>query len=187
MARLPDQPDGVVPPEPTVRGDDLLPLDRARAGLWGRRATIAVVALLVAAGLLGVLGDRVATATASGGGLDLEVTHSAVTRGGLAVVWEARIATTDGRPLPPSFDVVSTAAWFGLADEHGLDPEPTGSWQDGDRISWTFAPPEGASSLTITFDGRVQPGARWGHPGGTSVVVDGTPLAEVRYATVVLP
>jgi hypothetical protein len=142
---------------------------------------LAVFLLLGATGFLGV---RTATVTAQGGGYDLTVTYGAITRSGLATPFEFEIRRPGGFDGPVT--VSTSAAYFDLWDENGLDPEPSSATSTAETIIWEFEPPPG-DVLAVSFDGRIEPGVQWGKGGETSVLVDGQPVVTARYRTRVLP
>ena len=161
--------------------------DAVRRGRMVRRAVITVVVLFVLAGLLNVFGHKDRTSTAITDHWHLSVTHASVSRGGLASNWSLELRRLDGEDLPEELEVRSRADYFAIYDENGLDPEPESSWVDGDDLVWTYRPPPDSASLVIDFDARLQPNARWRHPGRTTIVVAEDPVVSVGYETWAVP
>lgn len=170
-------------PLPTDPGESPGPDDQRRHRLE-RRIGLSVVFILLLLGVANVLGVRVATVSASGGGFDLSVTYASVSRPGLATPWTVRVRRAGGFEGP----VVLRAStdYFGLFDENGLDPQPAESTTTGEATVWTFAAPPG-DVLTVVFDGRLEPAFHLGRSGTTSLLVDGEPAVSVSYRTVVMP
>lgn len=142
-----------------------LPAER-RAHRW-RRLGLGMFTLLVLAGLFGFLGVRTRTISdGSGDGLRVELTYAAVTRPGLAVPYRLVISRTGGFDQP--IDVRISLPFVEAFDENGLNPEPAETTTEGDELVWTFDPPP-RSSLTISFDVRIEPGVQWRRSGTTTV------------------
>jgi hypothetical protein len=165
----------VVEPVPPAR------LKRTRAA---RRVGLAVLFAFLALGATNLFGVRSAVVAASGGGYELTVTHGAMSRAGLATPWDVVVRRAGGFDGPVI--VATTAAYFDLFDENGLDPDPSSVTSDGERIIWEFEPPPG-DTLSISFDARISPEVQVGKSAETSVLVGGRPVVTVRYTTGVMP
>lgn len=176
-----------MPDMETVDVSSMQSTDGARRGRWARRVVITATTLFVLAGLLNLFGQKDRTSTSVTDAWELSVRHASVSRGGLASNWSLELHRLDGEDLPEEIEVRSTADYFSIYDENGLDPEPDSSWVDGDDLVWTFRPPPDSASLTIDLDARLQPNARWRHEGRTTVVVDGEPVISVDYQTWAVP
>jgi hypothetical protein len=150
-----------------------------------------VVALVIflGLGLLGLYGVRTKEASATGGGYELTVTYTSVTRPGLATPWSAEIRRPggfgDGEEL---ISLAVSASYFDAFDENGLDPDPAESVNDGERTIWRFDPPPG-DTMTVSFDARLQPDVQLTRVEGTASVLDasGAAVATVDFRTLVLP
>ena len=169
-----------VPPERTRRE-----LRRGQVLRWV--FAVALVAFLLV-GALGGYGVRHGEVQDRGGGYELTVRYPTVTRPGLASVWSVEVRTTDGSALPGSVEVATDADYFSIYDENGLDPDPASATSDGERLIWEVEPAEGATSVVLDFDARIEPGVQLaGQEGTTSLLVDGAPVVSVSYRTRVLP
>jgi hypothetical protein len=165
-----------------------LPQDRGLASAlldrrvsFGILACFLVVVVLAMAGMLGV--KSTSTSTQLADGTEVEVHYARITRPGLATPWAVTVRREGGFDGPVV--VRSTSDYFELFDENGLDPEPTGSTQDGEMVIWEFAPPPG-EVFRLAFDARIEPGAQWGRDATTEVEVGGE-VATLTYRTWVLP
>lgn len=148
---------------------------------------IALTAFLVA-GALGVFGVRHREVSATGGGYELTVRYPTVTRPGLASVWSIEVRRVDGAVLDGPVTIATTDAYFDLYDENGLDPDPVAAQSDGENLVWEFEPADGATSLTIGFDARIEPGVQLTSMSATtSVLEESHPVVSVSYTTRVLP
>ena len=152
-----------------------------------RYGSLAMIVALVLAGLLGFLGVRTSSATASRSGLSLTVDHSSITRPGLATAFTLVIESVDGSPLPPVLTTRVDSAYLGMLDENGLDPDPISSFQSDEWTWWSFEIPEESSVLEVSFDARLEPGVQWGRSATAAVEVDGREAVAVKFTTWVLP
>ena len=160
-------------------------LGRLRRARAGRRLFLALVFLILAAGAAGFLGVRSATARVEQNGYELEVDHAWVTRPGLATPWRVTVRHDGG--FDGSVKLATTADYFDLFDENGLDPEPTSSVTSGDLLVWEFDPPEG-DVLEVSFDARIEPAAQLrSQRAVTILLIDGRRVAQVEYRTRTLP
>lgn len=156
-----------------------------RRAVYVRRAGFGLLVLVLIAGVSGALGVREASVRDERGGTSLEVTYAAVTRPGLDTPWSVRVTRADGFEAP--ITVRTTADWFGLFDENGLDPEPAKIMQSDEWIEWEFDPPDG-TVLVIDFDARVSPAVQTGLEATTEVEVEADePGPSVTYRTRVMP
>ena len=168
------------PPERTLAG-----LRRARVLRWVFTAGLALFLLV---GALGGYGVRHGEVEAEGGGYELTVRYPTITRPGLASVWSAEVRRTDGAALEGPVVLAVDADYFAIYDENGLDPDPASATTDGERLLWEVEPAEGATSVVLDFDARIEPGVQLvGQEGTTSLLVDGEAVATVSYRTRVLP
>jgi len=152
-----------------------------------RYGSLAMIVILVFAALLGFLGVRTSSATASGSGLSLTVDHSSITRAGLATPFSLVIESVDGSPLPPLLTTRVDSAYLAMFDENGLDPDPTSSFQSEEWTWWSFEVPEGSSVLEVSFDARLEPAVQWGRSATAAVEVDGREAVAVEFTTWVVP
>ena len=157
---------------------------RPRRDRLARRIILGVIAAFVAAGAAGLLGVRTATATASGGGYRLAVTYAAITRSGLATPWSVEVRRVGGFDGPVT--LATTRGYWQLFDANALYPDPASATMRGDKLVWTFEPPEG-QTLSVLFDARAGPSIQGGHAATTEILVQGAPVAEVSYRTLVVP
>lgn len=148
--------------------------------------SVGFIAALVIAGLTGVLGVRTSSAIASGDGLEIEVTHAAVTRPGLATPFDVVVRSVDGSPLPEQLTTRIDAGYLSMFDENGLDPSPSASFQSERWIWWTFDVPSGQTEFQLSFDARLEPGVQWGRRGSVALV-DGNREVVAAFRTWVIP
>lgn len=169
---------------PTIPGGPGTSLRGERRGLWGRRATLGALVVFLALGLLDVFGDREGTVSAAAGGWELAVVHPAATRSGLSLEWRIAVRRAGGFDGPV---VVATSGGFvEFLDENAIEPMPSSSTADGERLIWTFDPPPG-EELVVRVDGRIDPSRRGRASATTSVLEDGRPVVSVDYDTRVFP
>jgi hypothetical protein len=161
----------------------------ATAGLRRKRRVLldgfaVVVAGVFVLGLLNVPGVRTSTARGEAGGAEVEVSYGRVTRSGLETPLAITVTREGGFEEPVRLGV--TAAYLGLFDENGLDPEPAASTTAGDLLLWEFDPPVG-DRLDVSFDARISPAVQRGR-GGAVVLFEGdVEVVRVPFHTTVLP
>ncbi len=158
-----------------------------RRGRFGRRIFVVALVVFLALGFLNLYGVRTKEASATGGGYEVTVTYTSVTRPGLATPWSVEIR----RPGGFGEDLVAlavTASYFDAFDENGLDPDPSESVNDGERTIWRFDPPPG-DVMTVSFDARIQPDVQMSRVKGSASVLDpsGADVVTVDFRTLVLP
>lgn len=157
---------------------------RERLAAWGRRAFLLAVLLVVIAGLLGFLGVKTGTASASGGGYDLQLEYARIARPGLDVPWQLTITRPGGFDGPVEVEV--TGSYFDIYESQGITPEPSDETSNGDWDRMTFDKPEG-DTLTIDLDIYVQPSSQQGRSGTARVLDHGVPAASVDFRTRLVP
>jgi hypothetical protein len=169
----------------TSTAPEEIPLQRLRRARLMRRAFLTAVFLFLVAGALGALGVRTSSTTATAEGYELEVRYGAVSRPGLATPWSVTVTHEGGFDGPVK--LATTAKYFDLFDENGLDPEPSTSTTSGDLLVWEFEPPEG-NVLEVSFDARIEPAVQLkSMKAKTFLIIDEERVAQVAYRTLVLP
>ncbi|MBJ7356797.1 hypothetical protein [Nocardioides sp.] len=170
---------------PSTTLGDLERRDQDLRGLWARRGLLALLALTVTAGLVGLLGVRTATVDAEGSGWELELEYPSVARAGLDVPVTATVRRAGG--LGEKVTLAITGTYLDLYETQGFNPEPDATSRDGDLLYLTFeAPPEG-DTLVVTYDAYIQPAAQSGDGGELSVIDGGRPVVTVDFDTRIWP
>jgi hypothetical protein len=154
-------------------------------GVWWRRAFLSALAVVVGAGLLGLLGVRTATASAEADGWQLSVDYPGTARAGLDVPWTATVRHEDG--LGDQVTLALTGTYLDLFETQGFNPEPSATTRDADTLLLTFdAPPEG-DTLVVTYDTYVQPSAQRGADATLAVRSDQRDVVSVDLHTRLVP
>ncbi len=158
---------------------------RATHGLWIRRATVAVLTLIIAAAGSGFLGVRSATESVHDGGYQVTVTYARIARAGLDVPFTIRVQA----PHAITADVVIaiSADYFRMYESQGFSPQPSDVSSDEDTVYLTFSPPPGGDVLVVDYDAYIQPAAQRGKSGSIRIQVDGTWRASAAIRTTVIP
>lgn len=154
-------------------------------GRWARRGFLALLAVVLAAGITGLLGVRTATVSDSADGWTLTVEHAGVARGGLDVPFNVKVSKDGG--LGEKVTLALTGTYLDIYETQGFHPEPDSSTRDAETLYLTFEAPPGADVLTVAYDAYVQPAAQRGAEGTLSVMDQGAPVVTVDVDTVVLP
>lgn len=170
---------------PTSTLQDLESRGQDLAGLWGRRAFLALLSLVLLAALGGLLGVRSDTVSAAEDGWSLELEHPTVARAGLDVPLTATVRHEGGFG-----DVVTlalTGDYLDIYEEQGFQPAPSASRRDGETLYLTFDAPAEGEVLVVAYDGYVQPAAQRGRDATLAVLTDGREVAAVSFRTRLLP
>lgn len=154
--------------------------------LWLRRFVFALVAAVVLAGLIGVLGVRTTVTHAAAGGYRLEVEYAGVSRPGLGTPLSIRVAAEDGS-LPSRLTLRLDSAYLAMFDENGITPDPAESFNDSANTEWTFDVPDGRRQFAVDFDARMAPSTQSGERATVDLIVDGRAVAGVEFSTRVMP
>lgn len=152
--------------------------------LW-RRAGFVVLALVVLAGLLGFLGDRVGVVEGpTGDGHHLQLEYAQTSRPGLDVPFEIRLTRPEG--LDPEVTLAITGDYLRLYETQAWYPEPSEQTRDGEWLYLTFTT-HGQSEMVIDFDAYIQPNAVLPRSGQLAVVVDDEPVGPLSFRTFLFP
>ena len=155
----------------------------AAVGQFRVFAAVVLTAVLVAGGL-GLLGVRSSTASAQGGGYDLEVTYPRVARSGLDVPWSVKLRREGG--FDGEIVLAVDTSYIEILEMRGRLPEPASETAGGGSVYLTFDPPPG-DEFTFSLDVRIRAGKQWGESGSVSVMEGGTPAVTVSFETWLVP
>lgn len=172
---------------PTLPPDTLEDLEsraQDRHGLWGRRATMGALALLVALGLLGWWGVRSGTASDEVDGWRLEVEYAEAARAGLDVPF--RVTVTHPGGFDEDVVLAITGDYLDLYETQAFHPEPSESTRDADTMRLVFTAPA-AETFVVAYDAYLQPAAQRGGSAEVRLLVGGEPVAVVPLETTVWP
>jgi hypothetical protein len=154
------------------------------AALWGRRAALTLVALLVVAALVGVLGVHTSTAQAERGGWTVSVDYPAVARAGLDVRWRVHVQHPGG--FGKTLTLAVSSKWWEIFETQGFFPQPDGMQRDGATTYLDFDDPPG-DTFVLDYDAYIQPSAQVGRTAHVGVVVDGAEAVGVTWKTRLVP
>jgi hypothetical protein len=167
-----------------TRPEDVAHEDLVRARRY-RRVGLALLGLVVGAGLLNLLGVRREVATAEAEGYRLSVQYTRVTRPGLASTWAVEVTHPGGFEEPVT--LATNADYFDRFDFNQFYPEPSTTASRGDVVLLTFEEIEG-ERLVVRFDGRETPAYVFDLvEASTALEVGGREIVRVDYTTVVMP
>lgn len=157
------------------------------AGPWAlhlRRLGLALLAVLVAADLSGLLGTRTGSKTVEGDGYTMRLLYPAFGRAGLDVTWQVRVHHIGGFSDPIVLRV--TGDYFDIFESQGLHPEPSSQTRDATGLVLTFDPPSG-DTFVVDYDAYVQPASQRGRHARLVLLSHGAPIAAVRFTTYLWP
>jgi hypothetical protein len=141
------------------------------------------LALVVLAGLVGALGVRTASATASEDGFTLTLEYPAIARAGLDVQWELHVVKPGG--FGDGVTIALGADYFSIFETQGWYPDPSTQTRTADLLLSTFDPP--ADEFVLTFDAYVQPASQRGASGSAAIWLDDREVARIDYRTRLVP
>lgn len=152
-----------------------------------RLVSLGVIGALTIATAIGLLGVRTTAVSATGSGVSVTVDYAVVTRPGLATPFSVEVAGADGAFLPAEVTVRVSSDYLAIFDDNGMEPQPAASFNTAEWTSWVFDVPEGATSLRVDLDARLEPAVQWARSGAVSVDIDGVEVATVGFTTWVAP
>jgi hypothetical protein len=162
-----------------------VPLDELVRARRIRRFGLAILGVVVVAGLFNLLGIRREVVVAEGAGYRLDVRYARVTRPGLATTWEVAVTHPGGFDGP--ITIATNADYFDRFDFNQFYPEPSTTAARGDVVLLTFEDIEGERFI-LRFDGRATPTFAFDPAEATTTLeVRGREVARVDYTTVVMP
>ncbi len=149
-----------------------------------RRVAVTVLLLIVLAAATGLLGVRTGTVSAQGDGYVLELEYARIARAGLDVPFDLTLTHEGG--FDGDIVLAMTADYFDIFEHQGISPEPDSESSEGPMVYMTFPPPQG-DEFRLDFDVYVQGSSQMGESGEAWLVVDGEPLLQLSFTTVLLP
>ena len=153
--------------------------------VWGRRAVLTLLLVIVLAGVSGLLGVRTSTSNHVRGGYTLNVDHASISRAGLDVPWEVTVTREGG--FEKTITLAVTGDYFDIYETQGFTPEPSAAVRDADTLYLTFDAPAG-DTFTVDYDAYIQPASQRGASATVSVVdADLQPVVSVDLDTWLLP
>lgn len=170
-------------PESTLEG--LQSRRQDVTGMWWRRFFVSLLACVLVAAVLGFLGVRTSTATASEDGWTLRLEYASVARAGLDVPWTATVSHDGG--FGEQVTLALTGEYLDIYETQGFHPEPSATSRDGETLYLTFDAPPSGDTMTVTYDAYIQPAAQQGASATLAVRTDEREVATVRLRTRLLP
>jgi hypothetical protein len=147
---------------------------------------LVVLGVGVAAGVLGAFDPKDDSSSAAAGGFELEAEYPGSARAGV----EAPLTLTVSAPAgfeQEEVEVAVTRKWLALFENPDLQPEPSSSTADGDRVFWTFDAPPG-NELEISTTLFLAPTLTGSEDARISVVdAEGAELVGIDASTRVIP
>src|SRR4051794_10013205 len=154
-------------------------------GAWWRRVFMALLALVVAAGMAGLLGVRNGTAEASEAGWSLRVEYAATARAGLDVPFVMTVRHTGG--FGKEVTLALTGTYLDIFETQGFHPTPSDESRDGETLFLTFNAPPAGETLVVAYDAYIQPASQVGRSATVGVMDGGRQVAVVDVKTRLLP
>jgi hypothetical protein len=134
---------------------DLPSESRGPVERWGMRAGLVLLALIVLAGAVGLLGPRKGETRAAAGGKVLQVEYPAITRAGEPAPLNIRLTSPGG--FDGKIEIAMCDDLFDELDFQNWFPNPSGETGDATRLVYEFDPPDG-DVFETSLDARSAPG-----------------------------
>ena len=167
--------------------EDALGVDvhRLRRGVVWRRVGVTMLALFVAAAVLGWFGLRTRTVRTTAGTVSVELQYASISRRGITTPWQLTVHRDGG--LPEQVDVAVSLAYLDALQTQRVSPDPSRSTTTGDTEVWTFST-SGTDTLVVALDADTDPQTAPGrHRGSVTVRAGDQPVATLRFMTMVVP
>lgn len=162
---------------------------RSRVSIWANRLFVVLLFLLCAAGAVGALGGRTATAVSARHGYHLQLEYPWTARPGLDTLWELRVTHPGGFHRPITIAV--TGSYFDLFETQGFYPTPSDTTRDDTFVYMTFTPPKDGDTFRVMFDAYIQPYVSPDHlltqHATVAVVSNGRRADSIDFATWLWP
>jgi len=150
---------------------------------------VVLLAAILVAGATGFLGVKSRTTTVTGReGYQLQVRYAQITRPGTNSPWELTITHAGG--FNDKVMVETTSEYVDLFDQVTVNPQPSSETANDQVDRWTFDPPQGDDTMTVSLDATVRPDVELRRTDGYAAVYvggDDTPVAGIAFRTTVLP
>jgi hypothetical protein len=165
-----------------------VPVDRRRVtpGLRTRRAFVALLALVILAGLLGLFGVHSRSVAARGrDGEVLAVHYASIARAGLSTPFQITVHDPGGFDGPVVLAV--SRDYLDLFDVNSVNPQPDSERGNPDNVVWRFDTPHN-STFVVSVDLEVQSSRHFGQSG--YVVLEresGRHIARAEFRTNLAP
>jgi hypothetical protein len=155
---------------------------RARAV---RRVFLALIFLLVLAGLGQRLGVRSRNVTSSADGYHLRVTFASVTRPGLDTPFDLEVVSA--KQLPEEVTFAVELNFLNLFDKNGgLDPDVDSSSADNRFVYWTFKTHHN-HRLRVALDAITAMGQQWGRTSTVELLVNDKVVTTATFHMWIAP
>lgn len=151
---------------------------------WARRLMLGVLALVVLADLVGLLGVHTSSATTTRDGYRLSLRYPDIARAGLDVQWQVTVSHPGG--FGKEVVLAVTGDYFDIFETQGFHPQPSAETRDGHTLYLTFDAPPG-DTLVVYYDAYIQPASQQGKSARVAVLDHGTPAAWIDYRTRLVP
>jgi hypothetical protein len=145
---------------------------------------LGVLALVVLADLVGLLGVHTSSATTTRDGYRLSLRYPDIARAGLDVQWQVTVSHPGG--FGKEVVLAVTGDYFDIFETQGFHPQPSAETRDGHTLYLTFDAPPG-DTLVVYYDAYIQPASQQGKSARVAVLDHGTPAAWIDYRTRLVP
>jgi hypothetical protein len=146
-------PSDATPPDDTTAG--ITPRGNSMMSRMVSRLVVLTLLVACVASLLGFLGGRTATATASDDGYRLTLSYPETSRPGLDIRWQLSVDHPGG--FGHAITIAVSARYFDLFETQGFYPTPAETTRDARFVYLKFTPPPQGATFRVLFDAYLQP------------------------------
>jgi hypothetical protein len=163
---------------------DVKPGNCTFASIWGRRAGLTLLLVVVLAGAFGVFGVHSRTVTTHANGYTLEVLYPQTARAGLDVPVRFTVHRPGG--FDQGITIAVSTDYFRMFETQGFYPDADSSTNDGNFVYFNFDQPDG-DEFVMDYDAYIQPSAQIGKKATVRLIVGGTIEASTSIHTWLVP
>src|SRR3954469_4632052 len=155
-----------------------------RFSVWGRRAGVVLLLVVVVVGGLGILGVHSRTVGTQSNGYTLEVRYPQTARAGLDVPWRVHVHRSGG--FTQAITIAVSTDYFRMFETQGFYPDAESSTNDGRFVYFNFSRPHG-EEFVMDYDAYIQPAAQIGKSATVRLIVGGSTQCSVSIRTWLVP
>jgi hypothetical protein len=153
----------------------------------GRRAVLAVLAVVVALASVSLLGVHTSTASATAAGWSLRLDYPRIARSGLDITWRVQVDHVGGFKKQKEITLAVTGNYFDIFETQGFHPQPSKATRDKELMYLTFDAPPSGDTFIVDYDTYIQPSSQIGRSATLHLMDGQKPRLSLKYRTWLVP